>query len=156
MMEFSVSAPKELLLVRVSAPGILETTLVVPDLPDDELPYARFLVDAGANFEEHAVARCAREFSPAEQRVVRRALSLARPTRVSFLLGEEGTVFDEEMEIAASAWAAAAVAQTQRPDTLFEGPLGAVRLIQRSGGKVTQERRFSVAQLGQFFVCRAA
>jgi hypothetical protein len=154
-MEFSVSAPKELLLVRVSAPGILETTLVVPDLPEEELPYARFLVDEGSTFAEHAVARCPREFTLEEQRVVRRALSLARPTRVSFLVADESLVFGEDLEKGGSVWAALAVAQAVRPEVVPSGAPESVQLVRRGGAQEKEERRFFVAPLGQFFVCRA-
>lgn len=104
-----VSSPDFRLLVRSSVDAHHETTLVVPDLLVAQVPYARLLVEEGAHFYEHAVAFVESD-SADPTGVIARALSAARPTRISFArLSDEAEIvgFSSEnvhpSQIAASA-----------------------------------------------------
>jgi hypothetical protein len=112
------------------------------------LPYSRFLVDAGATFEEHAVGRVDRRLTEAEIGFVRVALSAARPTVVSVLQPDEGALGVDPGN-RSSAWAAAAVDAAQEIDGMSSGNAVGVTL---SDGR--SERRFSVARQGKFFAVR--
>ena len=82
-LNFLVSSPDFRLLVRSSVDAHHETTLVVPDLLVATVPYARLLVEEGNQFREHAVALVESD-SADPTGVIERALSAARPTRISF------------------------------------------------------------------------
>ncbi len=88
-MEFLVSRPTRRMLVRTTEVDAHESTLVVPNLPVDDVEYYRALVDEGTTFVEHAVVTrpSVKQLRPSE--VVQRTLTAARPTRVCAIQEEE-------------------------------------------------------------------
>ena len=117
-LTFLVSAPDFRLLVRDAADNNHETTLVVPELVQRSVPYARLLVDEGGRFTEHAVA-FVREtaFDPAG--VIARALRAARPTRVTFVMvgDDERMTLPNQPDLQWSQVAAAGLAIAQGLDS---------------------------------------
>ncbi len=121
-------------MVRDPADDNHETTLVVPTLPVSNVLYARMLVDEGAQFVEHAVAFIESE-RPQLLTVVTRALSAARPTRVSFVrLSEQPEIIAASTQQLSGAQRAACAAshwqRTQGPPAASSGAAdAAVTLI---------------------------